>query len=225
MVCGQTHREKTQRYWGTYQSEHGYDSKSDGTYSFPSQINRTNGVPNGRAFTPNHPNENFQSLESCDWVEKHILTPLRQNVEFANLSDQLNRKYPQGKFAWNTTNQYPSSAFIKPYQMETDNLFGCLTLQCEHCLYFEIYPFYFYDQGNIASKTTKVDHVCPYKPLMATFLSDNEKKIINAEQTNLMHSKLKSAVLNQWSNDNSFYLFATNCLIPTQKELLIFHIY
>ena len=42
---------------------------------------------------------------------------------------------------------------------------------------------------------------------MAT-LSDNEKKNINAEQTNLIHSKLKSAVLNQWSNNNSFYLFA-----------------
>jgi hypothetical protein len=178
-----------------------------GLDSFPSQINPTNRFPNG-TFTPNHPNEKFQSLEHCDWVEKHILRPLRQNVEITNLLDQLNSKYPQGKFAWNTTNQYPSSAFIKPHQMETDNLFGCLTLQCEHCLFFYFYPFYFYDQGNIAPKTTKVDHVCPYKPLMLSPLSDNEKKIINAEQTNLMYSKLKSAVLNQWSNNNSFYLFA-----------------
>ena len=60
-----------------------------GLDSFPSQINLTNRLPNGRGFTPNHPNEKFQSLEPCDWVEKHILTPLRQNVEFANLLDQL----------------------------------------------------------------------------------------------------------------------------------------
>jgi hypothetical protein len=57
-----------------------------GLDSFPSQINLTNRLPNG-TFTPNHPNEKFQSLEPCDWVEKHILTPLRQEVEFANLLD------------------------------------------------------------------------------------------------------------------------------------------
>jgi hypothetical protein len=175
---------------------------------FPSQVNRTKGVPNGRAFTPNHPNKNFQSLEFCDWFEKYILTPLRQNVEFANLSDQLNSKYPQGKFASNTTNQYHSSTFVEPRQIETDNLFGCLTLQCEHCLFFNIYPFYFYDQGNIAPKTTNVDHVCPYNPLMPSPLSDIEKKNINAVQTNLIVPKLKSAVLNRWSNYNNFYLFA-----------------
>lgn len=135
-------------------------------------------------------------------------------MEFIDLLDQLNSKYPQGKFARNTTNQYPSSAFveplqIEPLQIETDNLFGCIALQCEHCLSFEIHPFYFYDQGNIESKTTKVDHVCPNNPLMlARSLSDNEKKIFNAKQTNLIYSKLKSAVLNQWSNNNIFYLFA-----------------
>ena len=175
---------------------------------FPSQVNRKNGFPNGRGFTPNHPNKKFQSLEPFDWVEKHVLIPLRQYVEFANLSDQLNSKYPQGKFAWNTTNQYPSSPFVEPHPMETDNLFGCLTLQCEHCLFFYIYPFYFYDQGNIAPKTTKFDHDCPYDPLMPSPLSDNEKKNINAEQTILIPSKLKSAVLNRWSNYNSFYLYA-----------------
>jgi hypothetical protein len=175
---------------------------------FPSQVNRMNGLPNGRGFTPNYPNKKFQSLEPFDWFEKHILTSLRQTAEFVNLLDQLNSKYPQGKFAWNTTNQYPSSAFIEPQHIKTDNLFGCLTLQCEHCLFFYIYPIYFYDQGNIAPKTTKVDHVCPYDPLMPSPLSDNEKKIFNAEQTNLIPSKLKSAVLNQWSNNNSFYLFA-----------------
>jgi hypothetical protein len=154
---------------------------------FPSQINRTDGFPNG-TFTPNHPNEKFQSLEHCDWVEKHILRPLRQNVEFANLSDQLSSKFPQGKFAlWKSC---------------------CLTLQCEHCLFFYIYPFYFYDQGNIAPKTTKIDHDCPYDLSMPSPLSDNEKKNIKAEQTMLIPSKLKSAVLNRWSNYNSFYLFA-----------------
>ncbi|MDW0283327.1 MAG: hypothetical protein QN720_12550, partial [Nitrososphaeraceae archaeon] len=181
-----------------------------GLYPFPSQINRTKGVPNGRAFTPNHPNKNFQSLEIYDRFEKYNLTLLRQKVEFANLSGQLNSKYPQGKFAWNATNQYASSAFVEPLQIKTDNLFGCITLQCEHCLCFEIHPFYFYDRGNIESKTTKVDHVCPNNPLiLATFLSDIEKKNFNAEQMSLIHSKLKSEVLNQWSNDNSFYLFAT----------------
>ncbi|CAN5130390.1 hypothetical protein BH18THE2_BH18THE2_31690 [soil metagenome] len=60
---------------------------------FPSQVYRTNRVPNGRAFTPFSPNKKFQSLELYDWVEKQILIPLRQNVEFANLSDQLNSKY------------------------------------------------------------------------------------------------------------------------------------
>ena len=175
---------------------------------FPSQVNRKNGFPNGRASTPNHPNKKFQSLEHHDWVEKHILIPLRQHVEFANLLDQLNSKYPQGKFAWNTTNQYPSSGFIESQHIKTDNLFGCLTLQCEHCLFFYIYPFYFYDQGKIAPKTTKFDHDCPYDPLMPSPLSDNEKKNINAEQTILIPSKLKSAVLNRWSNYNSFYLYA-----------------
>ena len=174
----------------------------------PSRIIRTNGLPNGRGLTPNHPNKKFQSLEHCDWVEKHILIPLRQKVEFANLLDQLNSKYPQGKFAWNTTNQYPSFAFVEPRQIKTDNLFGCLTLQCEHCLCFYIYPFYFYDQGNISPKTTKFDHDCPYDPLMPSPLSDDEKKNINAQQTILIPSKLKSAVLNRWSNYNSFYLFA-----------------
>ena len=148
------------------------------------------------------------SLEPYELVEKYILRPLRQKVEFDQLSDQLNTKYPKGKFAWNTTNQYPSTAFAEPRQMETENLFGCLTFQCEHCLFFYIFPFYFYDQGNIAPKTTKVDHVCPYNPLMPSPLSDIMKKIYNAEQTNLIDSKLKSAVLNRWSNYNSFYLFA-----------------
>lgn len=175
---------------------------------FPSQVYCTNGVPNGRAFTPNHPNKKFQSLEPYDSVEKHILRPLRQKAEFNELLDQLNSKYPQGKFAWNTTNQYPSTAFAEPLQIGTDNLFGCLTFQCEYCLFFYIYPFYFYEQGNIAPKTTKVDHVCPYNPLMPSPLSNIEKKITNAEQTNLIPSKLKSAVLNRWSNYNSFYLFA-----------------
>lgn len=151
--------------------------------------------------------KNF-SHEYCDWVEKYILRPLRQNVEFANLLDQLSSKYPQGKFAWNTTNQYPSSAFVEPRQIETDKLFGCLTVQCEHCLFFYIYTFYFYDQGNIAPKTTKFDHDCPYNPLISSSLSDIKKKNINAEQTILIPSKLKSAVLNRWSNYNSFYLFA-----------------
>jgi len=59
----------------------------------PSRIIRTNGLPNGRGLTPNHPNKKFQSLEHCDWVEKHILIPLRKKVEFANLLDQLNSKY------------------------------------------------------------------------------------------------------------------------------------
>ena len=175
---------------------------------FPSQVNRMNGLPNGRGFTPTYPNKKFQSLEPFDWFEKHILTSLRQNVEFVNLVDQLNSKYSQGKFAWNTTNQYPSSAFIEPQHIKTDNLFGCLTLQCEHCLFFYIYPFYFYDQDNIAPKTTKFDHDCPYHLLMPSPLSDNEKKNITAQQTILIPSKLKSAVLNQWSNNNSFYLFA-----------------
>ena len=43
---------------------------------------------------------------------------------------------------------------------------------------------------------------------MPSPLSDIMKKIYNAEQTNLIDSKLKSAVLNRWSNYNSFYLFA-----------------
>jgi hypothetical protein len=186
----------------------GFTRSQMGLDPFPYQDYRTNGVPNGRAFTPNHQNQKNQLFDLYDWFEKQILTPLRQNVEFANLSDQLNRKYPQGKFAWNTTNQYPSSAFVEPRQVETDNLFGCLTLQCEHCLFFYIYPFYFYDQGNIAPKTTKIDHDCPYDLSMPSPLSDNEKKNIKAEQTMLIPSKLKSAVLNRWSNYNSFYLFA-----------------
>jgi hypothetical protein len=145
---------------------------------FPSQINRTNGSPNGRSFIPNNPNKKFQSPEFCDWVEKHILIPLRQNVEFTNLVDQLNSKYSQGKSAWNATNQYTSSAYVERRQIETDNLFGCLTLQCEHCLRFYIYTFYFYDQGNIAPKTTKFDHDCPNNQSMLSPLSDNEKKIL-----------------------------------------------
>jgi hypothetical protein len=141
-----------------------------GLEPFPSQVVRMNGVPNGRAFTPFSTNKRFQSLELHDWVEKHILIPLRQNVELANMLDQLNSKYQLGKFAWNTTNQYPSSAFVEPLPIETDNLFGCIAFQCEHCLSFEIYPFYFNDQGNIAPKITKVDHVCPNNPLiLATF--------------------------------------------------------
>jgi hypothetical protein len=175
---------------------------------FPSQVYRKNGVANGRAFTPSSSYKKFQSLEPYELVEKYILRPLRQKVEFNELSDQLNSKYPQGKFGWNTTNQYPY-AFAEPLQIGIHNLFGCLTFQCGHCLSFEIYPFYFYMQGNTESKTTKVDHVCPNNPLMlARYLSDIEKKIFNAEQTNLINSKLKSAVLNRWSNYNNFYLFA-----------------
>jgi hypothetical protein len=121
---------------------------------FPSQVNRTKGVPNRRAFSPNQPNKNFQSLEFCDWFEKYILTPLRQKVEFANLSDQLNSKYPQAKFARNTTHQHQFPAYIKHLQIKTDNLFGCITYQCECCLSLEYYPFYFYDQDTIESKTS-----------------------------------------------------------------------
>lgn len=177
---------------------------------FPYQVYRTNGVPNGRAFTPNHPDKKNQLFDLYDWFEKQILTPLRQNVEFVNLSDQLNRKYLQGKVAWNTTNQYPSTAFGEPLKIETANLFGCIYHQCEHCLGYEIYPFYFYDQGNIESKTTKVDHVCTNNnPLMlARFLSYNEKKFFIANQTILVHSELKTMILNQWSNNNILYLFA-----------------
>jgi hypothetical protein len=181
-----------------------------GLDSFPSQINPMNGLPNGRGFTPNHSNKKFQSLELYDWVEKQILIPLRQIVELANLSDQLNRKYPQGNFARNRTNQYLSPAFVEPLKIETDNLFGCIIFQCKHCLCFETHPFYFYDQGKIESITTKVDHVCTNNnPLMlARFLSDDEKKVFDANQTKLIHSMLKSVALNQWSNNYILYLFA-----------------
>jgi hypothetical protein len=187
---------------------------------FPSQINRANGLPNGRAFTQNHPNKKFQSLEPHDWFEKHILTPLRHKMEFIDLVDKLNSKYPQGNFARNTTHQHQFPGFVEPLHVETDNLFGCIIFQCEHCLCFETHPFYFYDQCNIEPKTTKVDHVCPNNnPLMlARFLPDNEKKIFNANQTNLIHSMLKSMVLNQWIDNYILYLYLrSNCLIPTQK--------
>jgi hypothetical protein len=55
---------------------------------------------------------------------------------------------------------------------------------------------------------------------LAKYLSDYEKKIYNAEQTNLIYSELKSAVLNQWSNNNSFYLFAINLPNPYTKGIV-----
>ena len=179
--------------------------------------------------SPSSSGKKSQPTDMSDWFEKYFLKPLRQNVEFINLYEQLqSRGLPNAPqpppVPFNNNYNYFPSLFYGPLLVDRKDLFGCRAYHCKNCLSYEKQLFYFSEQqDNNESRITGIEHTCCPNPLEKS-LTDNEKDIIigYVKLNNLIPLGLKYQILNQWSKYDPFHLYAIKLQNPSDGKIIKF---